>query len=96
MQNANVLVAGLMLAGSFLVKAPLTAADNVVVQEQLAPGDYCHMKFPAIDPETLGTSQPRLSSGDVIDFYGPCDESPTGADQVHEQKEDDFLSRQRD
>jgi len=28
--------------------------------------------------------------GDIIDFYGPCDESPTGADQVHQQELDKF------
>ena len=25
-------------------------------------------------------------TGDVIDFYGPCDESPTGQDQVQSQR----------
>jgi hypothetical protein len=25
-------------------------------------------------------------SGDLIDFYGPCDENPVGHDQVQEQK----------
>ncbi len=95
MKDIKFLMAGLLLAGSFLVK-PLAAADNVVVQDQLEPGSYCHMKFPAMTPETFGDRNPSFTSGDVIDFYGPCDESPSGRDQVHEQKEDDFLSRQRD
>lgn len=39
--------------------------------------------------KTLSGNNPQLkdsSSGDVIDFYGPCDESPTGADQVKDQQ----------
>jgi hypothetical protein len=37
----------------------------------------------------LDDSQPALedsSTGDVIDFYGPCNEDPVGTDQVQEQK----------
>jgi hypothetical protein len=51
--------------------------------------DYCHMRFPAIRPRTLATDHPQLkrsSTGDQIDFYGPCDERPTGKDQVISQK----------
>ena len=36
------------------------------------------MKFPAIRPRTLDTDHPQLKrpdTGDVIDFYGACDES---------------------
>jgi len=39
----------------------------------------------------LPNSDPRLksaSSGDVIDYYGPCDEKPTGQDQKQEQRLD--------
>lgn len=38
---------------------------------------------------TLGSRHPQLrdaQSGDIIDFYGPCDENPTGKDQVIEQR----------
>ena len=71
------------LAGSAL------AADSVLSKEEVTPGSYCHMKFPAISEQTLLTDYPQpesATSGDVIDFYGPCDESPTGKDQVMEQK----------
>ncbi len=47
------------------------------------------MTFPAIRPSTLDSDQPMLKSsttGDVIDFYGACDESPTGPDQIFEQR----------
>jgi hypothetical protein len=65
------------------------AADGVLLKKEYTPGSYCHMKFPAIEESTLGTNHPQLKSsdtGDVIDFYGPCDENPTGKDQVVAQK----------
>jgi hypothetical protein len=50
-------------------------------------GSYCHLHFPAIDPQTLGgtPSLQAADSGDVIDFYGPCDHDPLGADEVTRQ-----------
>jgi hypothetical protein len=53
------------------------------------PGSYCHEKFPAIEGKSLADDDPTLKSkksGDVIDYYGPCTESPVGQDQVQEQK----------
>jgi hypothetical protein len=37
----------------------------------------------------LASDKPVLkspNSGDVIDYYGPCDEKPAGKDQQNEQK----------
>ena len=65
------------------------ASDKVLLKAKLATGNYCHMKFPAIDPSTLGTKYPALknpASGDIIDFYGPCDENPDGKDQAKSQR----------
>jgi hypothetical protein len=67
------------------------AADSMPFRQEFTPGSYCHMRFPAIRPSTLGTRHPtlkRANTGDQIDFYGPCDESPTGKDQVWHQKLD--------
>ena len=52
-------------------------------------GTYCHLKFPAIEPNTLGTDHPKLKSkdsGDIVDFYGPCSYDPVGADEVCRQQ----------
>lgn len=76
----------LALAGSLAGSA--IAADGILLKEQTT-NNYCHMKFPAIKERTLAGNNPELkdaSSGDVIDFYGPCDESPTGKDQVTAQR----------
>jgi hypothetical protein len=50
---------------------------------------YCHLRFPAIDPKTLATKTPKLQdakTGEIIDFYGPCDHDPLGFDEVCKQK----------
>lgn len=52
-------------------------------------GTYCHLKFPAIDPNTLSSTTPTLlpaDTGDIVDFYGPCNHDPVGYDEVCRQK----------
>ncbi len=52
-------------------------------------GTYCHLRFPAIDPETLSSATPTLlsaDSGDIVDFYGPCDHDPVGYDELCRQR----------
>ena len=80
-------VTAILLTGS--IAGGALAADGVLSKDEVTPGSYCHMKFPAIRETTLFNDHPQLkssTSGDVIDFYGPCDESPTGKDQVIEQR----------
>jgi hypothetical protein len=73
------------------------AADGIISKQE-ATGNYCHMKLAAIKRSTLGTDHPMaksLQTGDVIDFYGPCDETATGPDQVLEQKhQESFMTDQ--
>ena len=93
MKRIGMKVSMLVLVSS-LASSALAAQDGVLLKEQLADTNYCHMKFPAIRPSTLGGSNPQLKSpdtNDVIDFYGPCDESPIGPDQVLAQR--NFLDR---
>ena len=73
------------MAPQLSVAAP---AATIISKNALTDGSYCHMKFPAIVERTLGTAQPVLkdaSSGDIIDFYGPCSHDPLGEDEIHEQ-----------
>jgi hypothetical protein len=83
-----------MLILASTVAGTALAADDVRSKEQ-AGENYCHEKIPAIRPRTLASDHPTLKgsqTGDVIDYYGPCDESPTGANQVLEQKhEESFM-----
>jgi len=66
------------------------ATDGVLSREELTPGsNYCHERFPAIRPSTLGDQQAELkgsTTGDTIDYYGPCDENPQGQSQMMSQK----------
>jgi hypothetical protein len=82
-------VAVLLLTGALGTVSNAIAADGDTQQTPLASDSYCHEKFPAIQARTLGTDDPTLKSattGDVIDFYGPCSEKPTGKDQQWEQQ----------
>ena len=88
MKRIGLFLSVLLLIGSVGVNAA-KAADGVLLKEEIIPGSYCHMKFPAIRQSTLAGDHPILKSattGDVIDFYGPCDEDPLGKDQVWSQR----------
>jgi hypothetical protein len=94
MKNAKAFLAALVLVGSVATSGIAVAQDGVIEKEVLTPNSYCHEKFPAIDNNTLGNDKPVLqsaTSGDTIDFYGPCDENPVGQDQVQAQLEDNQL-----
>jgi|SRR5919108_155840 hypothetical protein len=87
-------LAGLLLIGSIGASAVAMAQDDGVLLKE--GSGYCHMKFRAMEPRSLDSDSdnPTLksaTSGDVIDFYGPCDESPTGQTQVRQQKMDKFF-----
>jgi hypothetical protein len=89
MTRIGPMVSVMVLVGALAGSA--IAADGVLVKEE-GGENYCHMKFPAIRPRTLDTDHPQLKrsdTGDVIDFYGACDESPTGNDQVITQKQEE-------
>jgi hypothetical protein len=78
---AALLVGGLVANGS----------ADVLSKTEAAPGSYCHLRFPAITEASLDTDHPVLKSadsGDIIDFYGPCNENPVGQDQIAAQKLD--------
>jgi hypothetical protein len=88
MKIATSFLAALLFVGTLGAINTAMGADK----DELTPGSYCHEKFPAIRQSTLGDDQPALkdsSTGDVVDFYGPCDEKPTGKDQDQTQKLED-------
>jgi hypothetical protein len=74
-------------------------ADGVISEQELTPDSYCHLKFPAIREETLAGDHQVLkvpNDGNLIDFYGPCDEDPVGKDQVYEQRIENQHQREFD
>jgi hypothetical protein len=73
--------------------------DVVAAEELRGEGDYCHLKFPAIEPGTLASDHPVLQSadsGEIIDFYGPCNHDPLGQDEVKNQAADEAFVLDRD
>jgi hypothetical protein len=85
--------AGLLFFSSLGAVNSVFADDGVLLKEEFAPGSYCHQKFPAIRPSNIDSAHPTLKdsdTGDVIDYYGPCDESPLGQDQIRTQKMQDY------
>ena len=94
-KNSKPVFYGLIFAATFSVGATCAwAQDNDTSTVPLAAGNYCHLRFPAIRPETLGTKHPQLKSpdsGDTIDFYGPCDHDPLGQEEVESQMEDQLV-----
>jgi len=91
MKFAKSLLAGLLSIGYLGAINNARAADGVLSKSELTPNSYCHGQFPAIRPNASGTDHPIVKSantGDVVDFYGSCDETPTDKDQVWQQKLD--------
>jgi hypothetical protein len=96
-KNSKCLISGLILVGTLgLSGAKVIASDAILSKTPLTKGNYCHLRFPAIRPSTLYTDHPQLKnphSGDVIDFYGPCDHNPLGKGEIASQKDEDALLR---
>jgi hypothetical protein len=92
MKNRRRFLSAVIVAGGLTFAGVAFGTDGVVLREPLnAASDYCHLQFPAIREDTLATGHPVLKSsaaGDLIDFYGSCDEDPLGPNQVLLQKQD--------
>lgn len=89
MKSVSFLLSVVFLSGVFGLSAAPAWADGILFKVRLGDSNYCHMKFPAIREGTLGSNRPVLkdpSSGDIIDFYGPCDHDPLGKTEVRAQR----------
>ena len=84
MKIATAIVAAVLFTGTFGALNNAVAADNdVMLQQELTPASYCHMKFAALEEATVPDDD-----ANVIDFYGTCNETPRGQAQVQDQKLD--------
>jgi hypothetical protein len=92
MKIATSFLAGLLLIGSLgtalAEEVVITAEEFTVIAEPEFPlSNYCHEKFPAMSESSLAGNHPQVNpTGDIIDFYGSCDETATGKDQVQSQR----------
>jgi hypothetical protein len=88
-KTATSFLAALLLVGGLGVNSAFAAADGVISNAMLVPGNYCHLAFPAIREDSLGGDRAVLKNagdGDIIDFYGPCDHDPLAKDEIASQK----------
>ena len=87
MKIATSFLAGLLLIGTLGTSSTAMAASGVIYKQELTPGSYCHEKFTPMTTQSLDSDDPALTqSGNIIDFYGPCNENPVGEDQIQAQK----------
>lgn len=88
MKKTTALLSGLFLSSTLFWGVAPVEADELVVKTPLDLSGYCHMKFPPMRQDTLSWAQPVLdeSAGNIIDFYGPCDHDPTGAEERKRQR----------
>ena len=89
MKIVRAIFAALLLICTMGGNNPALAANGVIFKQELTPDSYCYLTFAAIREETLAGNHPVLkvpNKGNLIDFYGPCDEIPVGKDQVNEQR----------
>ena len=70
--------------------APAMAADGILFKAEVSPG-YCHMQYPAHDENFGNTVLQGSGSLDIIDFYGPCDNNPTGKTEVQDHIVDTWM-----
>jgi len=91
MKRANLFSAAIFLTGYFgLAPVSLWGQQGVIYKApSTGTNNYCHLKFPAIREETLSGDRPVLQdakSGEIIDFYGPCNFDPLGKEAVQAQR----------
>jgi hypothetical protein len=90
--HSKPIVYGVIVAATCVVgTARSWGGDGVLSKTPAVNGSYCHLKFPAIRSSTLETDHPQSkssSTGDLVDYYGPCDHDPLGPDEVQREKHD--------
>lgn len=88
MKTLKSVISVVVLSGAMSSSVVSTAGAQVMSKDAATENGYCHIKFSAIREETLSTTHPVLkdaSSGDIIDFYGPCSHDPLGKDEIQAQ-----------
>ena len=92
MKKGTPLIAALLLSSTMLWGVARSETGEAIVKVPADITSYCHMQFPPIREDTLSWERPVLdsTSGNIIDFYGPCDHDPLGLDEVRSQRRERF------
>ena len=87
MKSIKSLMSVVFLTGALVSIALPARAENLISQDVLTNGSYCHAKFETIREDTLASSQPVLKdTDDIVDFYGACNHDPMGKEEIQSQK----------
>ena len=89
--NLKTVLVGAFFAAAFgagISKSYAFENQNAWVQSSVQDGSYCHMKFPAVRQSTLNSDNPQLKqgSGDMVDYYGPCNHDPLSKEELTSQR----------
>lgn len=96
MKTAKLSFAALLLSANIVATHTPASADEIpglVLNEESAACSYCCREIMAQTTQSLAGQQPLLkrpNSGEVIDYYGPCGETPDGQDQPDAQLLDQY------
>ena len=88
MKKSVSLLCNLLLSSTLFWGVPSVGAEEMI---DVVPADitgYCHLQFPLMVEDSLSWEKPVLDplTGNVVDFYGPCDYDPTGSDEIRAQR----------
>ena len=88
MKKSLSLLCNLLLSSTLFWGVPSAEAEEMISSVPTDITDYCHLKFPAMREDTLSWQQPILDpqTGNIVDFYGPCDYDPVGLDEIRVQR----------
>src|SRR6266545_7012055 len=87
MKSIKSFMSALFLTGALGLSIASAGAENVISQDVVTAGSYCHTKFESIRENTLASSQPVLKdTDDIVDFHGACNHDPLGKEEIQSQK----------
>ena len=85
------LILGVAMLG--FVAACATSSGPEVLSRETFANNYCHTRFRAV--ESSDPARPQ-EPGDIVDFYGPCNEAPTSRDQLLKLQRDKYHRFERE
>ena len=88
MKKSVSLLCNLLLSSTLFWGVPSAEAEELISMVPTDTTAYCHLKFPAMREDSLSWQQPILDplTGNIVDFYGPCDHDPAGLDEIKAQR----------
>jgi hypothetical protein len=88
MKTTVSLLWSLLLSSTLFWAVPFVGAEEMISTVPTDTTAYCHLKFPVILEDSLSWEQPVLdpSTGNIMDFYSPCDYDPLGSEEIRVQR----------